>query len=201
LIAPYSLFLHDHFIFRKSSEKRNDSRIQGKLRASLWFDDWRYRSFFQQFLTNAPSLSISDYEKMIRERDDMIECLSKCRELDEEYEQIFIASQQLDQNVYFTRWFISDSQLLWKRIPQAVLLELEKEKALEDQEMEKLMAELNETQNSLEAAQSRLDSVSEKLPALEARTVEAEEREREAIRISNEKDPQVEELGKWYEMR
>lgn len=35
LIAPYSLFLHDHFIFRKSSEKRNDSRIQGKLRASL----------------------------------------------------------------------------------------------------------------------------------------------------------------------
>jgi seryl-tRNA synthetase len=78
---------------------------------------------------------------------------------------------------------------------------LEKEKVLEDQEMEKLMAELNETQNSLEAAQSRLDSVSEKLPALEARTVEAEEREREAIRISNEKDPQVEELGKWYEMR
>ena len=38
---------------------------------------------------------------MIRERDDMIECLAKCREMDEEYEQIFIASQQLDQNVFF----------------------------------------------------------------------------------------------------
>lgn len=107
----------------------------------------------------------------------MIECLAKCRELDEEYEQIFLASQQLDQN--------------------AVLLDLEKEKACQVLEMEKLMAELREAQDALDISMNRLSSVSQKLPSLEAEMLEAKEREREAIKISNEKDPRVEELGKW----
>lgn len=64
-------------------------------------------------------LLVKDYEKMIRERDDMIECLAKCRALDEEYEGIFLASQQLDQNVLrqsilFNQIF-SPSCLIWKR--------------------------------------------------------------------------------------
>lgn len=66
--------------------------------------------------------------------------------------------------------------------------------------MEKLMAELKEAQDALDVAQNRLYTVSDKLPALEAKTMEAEEREKEAIRIANEKDPQVEELGKWYDV-
>jgi hypothetical protein len=36
---------------------------------------------------------------MVRERDDMIECLSSCRVLDQEYESIFQALEKLDQNV------------------------------------------------------------------------------------------------------
>lgn len=40
-----------------------------------------------------------DYGLMIAEKEEMVECLAKCRELDQEYESIFVASQQLDQNV------------------------------------------------------------------------------------------------------
>ena len=77
-------------------------------------------------------------------------------------------------------------------------MELEKEKITEEKEMERLLAELKDTHDALEISKSRLNSVTERLPDLEARVLESEEREKEAIRISNDKDPQVEELGKWY---
>jgi hypothetical protein len=78
------------------------------------------------------------------------------------------------------------------------LKELEREKESEELEMAKLEAELEEATLQFEASQDRLDRIQSKLPELEIMTNEAMERESEAIRISNAKDPQVEELGKWY---
>lgn len=78
------------------------------------------------------------------------------------------------------------------------MLDLEKEKAQQEAEMEKLLLELQDAQNAFDVAASRLESVESRLPALEERMNEALERESEAIRISNAKDPQIEELGKWY---
>jgi hypothetical protein len=43
-----------------------------------------------------------------------------------------------------------------------------------------------------------MNQVESRLGPLQERMVEAVDREAEAIRISNAKDPQIEELGKWY---
>ncbi|KAJ3306467.1 hypothetical protein HDV03_005077 [Kappamyces sp. JEL0829] len=167
------------FDFGKRSKAQVDEATQ---LASQAKDDTRAKKQdiqdFKVSLLGLASDIAQDYEAMIREKDDMIECLAKCRELDEEYERIFVASQQLDQN--------------------PVLQELEKEKALEELEMARLEEELQEAAQAFELSQQRLEQVQSGLPLLEQLTAEAVERETEAIRISNAKDPQVEELGKWY---
>jgi hypothetical protein len=79
------------------------------------------------------------------------------------------------------------------------LNDLEKEKALEEAELAKLEEELLEASQAYEMAFTRMNDVEGRLPELESQMMAALERETESIRISNSKDPQIEELGKWYD--
>jgi hypothetical protein len=73
--------------------------------------------------------------------------------------------------------------------------------AEEDQEkleLERLEQQLVEKTRILEDKRNRIAQETVRLQDLGAKKADAEFREAEAIRLSKNKDPQVEELGKWY---
>lgn len=78
------------------------------------------------------------------------------------------------------------------------LSDLEKEKISEMAELAIMQEELDLAQKEYEDTCERMNDIEQSLPELECRVKDAVERESEAIRISNSKNPQIEELGKWW---
>jgi hypothetical protein len=81
---------------------------------------------------------------------------------------------------------------------QAIVEDLLQKEDEEKQQLLELEALLMQRSTELNKNRSLLDKEMKRAEMLSLRKVDAEKREQEAIHLSKTKDPQMEELGKWY---
>eukprot|EP00842_Homolaphlyctis_polyrhiza_P006395 jgi/Hompol1/6757/HPOL_005072-RA len=70
--------------------------------------------------------------------------------------------------------------------------------SLQSELAQKIRSELEETKQRLADVTARREVAKARISALQIKKTEAETQAQEAIRISKSKDPQIEELGRWY---
>jgi hypothetical protein len=121
-------------------------------------------------------------DQLEKEKSLLIQHIGNAREAEEEYNRVI--------NLVHPDQVIENNQA----IVEQLLAEEDQEKL----ELDKLEHLLLEKTKALEANRNRIAQETIRLQELGAKKADAEFREAEAIRLSKNKDPQVEELGKWY---
>ena len=107
----------------------------------------------------------------------MVECVKECRVLDEDYNAVLGGLNVLDEN--------------------PLLKQLLAERDAVKNDHDSIEKELEAANEAYQRAFDKMNQVEGRLETLAVRMEEASMREAEAIRISNAKDPRVEELGAW----